>query len=84
MNNVTYQVSGLHCGACVNRVKNALTNAADSVEVTLTPPRATLRNPKQTLAELNQTLANVGDYRLSEAMDSAASGWLAKTKQWLT
>lgn len=93
MENVTYQVTGLHCGACVNRVKSALTNSANEVEVTLTPPRATLSNPKQDLAALNELLAHVGDYRLSPLDDvldhdpvanTSNISWLSKAKQWLT
>jgi copper chaperone CopZ len=83
MQKVTYQVSGLHCGACVNRVKNALLGSASEVEVTLNPPRAILSNPAHSLLELNQKLAEVGDYQLTEASESGASGLLTKAKQWL-
>lgn len=93
MENVTYQVTGLHCGACVNRVKQALADTAEGVEVTLTPPRATLNQPKQDLAALNALLAHVGEYRLSPLDDvldhdpvanTANISWLSKAKQWLT
>ena len=84
MQKVIYQVSGLHCGACVNRVKHALLNAASEVEVSLNPPRASLSNPTHSLSELNQLLAEVGDYQLSEVTESGANGLLAKAKQWLT
>lgn len=83
MQKVIYQVSGLHCGACVNRVKQALLNSASEVEVTLNPPRASLSNPSLALPALNQILAEVGDYQLSEVTESRATGLLAKAKQWL-
>lgn len=83
MQKVIYQVSGLHCGACVNRVKNALLSSASEVEVTLNPPRASLSNPSLALPALNQLLAEVGDYRLSEVTEASATGLLAKAKQWL-
>jgi len=83
MQKVTYQVSGLHCGACVNRVKNALLNSASEVEVAFNPPRVHLINPTQTLDQLNQQLAEVGDYQLSEVTESGATGFLAKARQWL-
>lgn len=83
MQKVIYQVSGLHCGACVNRVKQALLNSASEVEVTLNPPRASLSNPTQSLSQLNQLLAEVGDYQLLEVTEASATGLLAKAKQWL-
>lgn len=66
-NTSTFKVSGLHCGACVNRVKAALEPFADHVRITLLPPEASLDNCRASLEELNRALANAGDYSLSAA-----------------
>jgi copper chaperone CopZ len=82
MQTITYQVSGLSCNACVNRVKNALSPYAEQVEVTLNPPRAIMQNPTADLAQLNAALKPLGHYQLAEA--SAENGkknaleWLKK------
>lgn len=80
-----YIVSGMHCGSCVAKVKNALSDFAGAVEVTLNPPRVVLKESKAKLVELNQALAKVGGYALSEivepkiAKDAAepAQSWFA-------
>jgi len=38
----TYQLTGLHCGACVNKVTRALEPLAAGVEVSLQPMQVTL------------------------------------------
>lgn len=65
MPTMKYQVSGLTCSGCVNRVKNVLVDHADLVEVTLTPPEATLTNPKSDINALNNALSLIGNYQLS-------------------
>jgi copper chaperone CopZ len=62
----TYSVSGMTCGACVNRVKTTLSAFADKVEVTLTPPLATLTNAHAAINQLNTALSEVGHYVLAE------------------
>jgi copper chaperone CopZ len=64
MNEITYQVTGMSCGGCVNHVKNALIQFADQVEVTLNPPQVTLTNPKVDLSSLNLILSKSGNYQL--------------------
>ncbi len=68
-----YLVTGMTCGACVNRVKATLAPFAESVEVTLEPPQAILNNPHADLAALNDVLAQIGHYTLniSKKADSA-------------
>lgn len=82
MNIVTYQVSGLSCNACVNRVKNALAPYAETVEVTLKPPRAVLQNPTKNLADLNAVLIPPNHYQLSLVSDAGEKlnilKWLKK------
>lgn len=79
MPTITYQVSGLSCNACVNRVKNALQPYAEKVEVTLKPPRAVLENPSADLAQLNAALKPLGHYHLAEVSAEAES---SSVLQW--
>jgi len=65
MQTITYAVSGLTCGGCVNRVTQALTPFAEDVHVTLDPPCAILNNANSDLNKLNQVLSDVGHYVLS-------------------
>jgi copper chaperone CopZ len=66
MNTIIYQVSGMTCGGCVNRVKTTLSAFAENVEVTLAPPQAVLSAPSTDLQTLNIELSKVGHYVLSE------------------
>ncbi len=61
------EISGMHCGGCVNRVAKALRPLDPGVTVTLEPPRAVFSPDVQlTLAAVNETLAKIGDYRARE------------------
>lgn len=68
---ITYKVSGLTCGSCVNRVKSTLADFADEVEVTLTPPEVKVHNPKGDLESLNEALASAGNYQLTPFVTKA-------------
>ncbi|HSG94009.1 MAG TPA: heavy metal-associated domain-containing protein [Afifellaceae bacterium] len=58
------QITGMHCGGCVNRVAKALRALDAGVTVTLEPPRAVFSPGVQIpLATVNETLAKIGDYR---------------------
>jgi len=62
-----FEISGMHCGGCVNRVAKALRTIDAGVEVTLEPPRAQFSGASQVSAEhINALLAKIGDYRASE------------------
>jgi copper chaperone CopZ len=65
----TYDVTGMHCKSCVEKVSKALraTDGVTSAEVTLTPPKARVEMSHHVAAEaLNSALRSVGDYRISE------------------
>ena len=84
MTTTQYQVSGLHCDACVNRVKNTLEAHAETVEVTLTPPIATIENSKSDLNKLNIALSDIGEYQLSPTSSQSDSPLQPKDKKgWL-
>jgi copper chaperone CopZ len=65
-----YQVSGMTCGGCVNRVKTTLHAFAEHVEVTLEPPQVVLTAPSADLNALNNALKLVGNYQLSVKADA--------------
>jgi copper chaperone len=59
------QIAGMHCGACVKRVTNALKSVAPKVTVSLDPPRAVLDVAEALpLAQLAAALAQAGDYQI--------------------
>ena len=92
-NTQTFEIKGMHCASCVAKVQAALAPFADSVEVTLTPPRATLTNSSADIATLNPALANAGNYTLSpeapivasisHASETDAQSWFATYKPLL-
>lgn len=58
-----FEISGMHCGACVARAQKAVAPLAPGAVVTLDPPRLTL--PDGVVldqAALNAALAKAGDY----------------------
>ena len=62
----SFQITGMHCNGCVNRVTKALKPLADEVTVTLDPPRATLEAPTAvSLDAVRAALAKIGDYQAS-------------------
>ncbi|MFM2400352.1 MAG: hypothetical protein RL341_2509 [Pseudomonadota bacterium] len=72
MSTLTFEVSGMHCGKCVGRMTEAFSQWAESVQVTLNPPRLTLTNPRtQDVAKLAAIASAAGGYALSAA-DQAA------------
>jgi copper chaperone CopZ len=84
MQTIIYDVTGMTCGGCVNRVKNALQPFAAEVIVTLDPPQATLKQPSTNLAQLNQTLSKVGHYSLTPPTPHIQSNTVEETASWLT
>ncbi len=72
----TFAVSGMHCGACLGRIKAALQPFAETVEVTISPQRATLRNPKGriSLPQLQSAIATAGPYTISPLRDYEMQG----------
>jgi Cu+-exporting ATPase len=62
-----FQINGMHCGGCVNRVVKALKVLDAGVVVTLEPPRAIFsEGDGVSLDVVNAALARIGDYRASE------------------
>jgi len=62
----TYQVKGMHCGACVEKIQNAL-RPFGANEVSLNPPRLIFEsNTVPEIDRLNEEVARVGSYQLIE------------------
>ena len=62
-----FEITGMHCNGCVNRVAKALRALDAGVAVTLEPPRANFSDAAPvSLDSVNATLAKIGDYRASE------------------
>jgi Cu+-exporting ATPase len=59
----TFEITGMHCGGCVNRVTKALKGVAQDATVTLEPPRAVLEVPAPLALEAVQAaVAKAGDF----------------------
>lgn len=70
----TFQITGMHCGACISKVTAALQPFAAGVSVTLKPPRVTLTDTSTTtIATLQAAVAIAGAYTLSREADAQSS-----------
>lgn len=70
----TYDVTGMHCGSCTQKVANALrsTEGVTSAEVTLNPPQARVEMSRHIPTEtLDKAVRAAGDYRLSDSVAGA-------------
>ena len=64
----TYDISGMHCANCVERISTALKPFAKAVRVTLNPPQAILTESRtRDVIALDAALAKVGGYHLKPA-----------------
>lgn len=69
MTNKTYQIQGMHCQSCVQKITDVLKGLTDGVQVTLNPPRAIVRGDAlPDLAALNVAIATAGNYTLKEEL----------------
>jgi copper chaperone CopZ len=74
---VTYQLSGMHCGACVSKVTKALQPLASAVEVSLNPQQVSLKDVGATLVELQAALSAVGKYQITPlSVSGSEQAWL--------
>jgi copper chaperone CopZ len=60
----TYALTGLHCGACVNKVTQALAPLAAGVEVSLQPMQVALTEATADFEALKAAVENAGKYVL--------------------
>jgi copper chaperone CopZ len=60
-----FEITGMHCGGCVNRVTRALKPLATQVQVTLDPPRAVLEvEAPLTEDDVRTAVAAAGDFKV--------------------
>lgn len=79
----TYEIQGMTCGSCVQKVTAALQGLAATVEVTLNPPRAVLGG--ETIADavaLNAAVAKAGAYKLVEPATTVMQDEGSALKSW--
>ena len=62
--NTTYALTGLHCGACVNKIKQALAPLATGVEVSLQPMQVVLTGAIAGFKTLKTAVEGAGKYVL--------------------
>ncbi len=61
----TFEITGMHCGGCVNRVTKALKGVAQDATVTLEPPRAVLEVAAPlSLDTVKAAVAKAGDFEV--------------------
>ena len=60
MTTQVHPLSGLHCGACIDRVTRALAPLAEKVDVTLAPMQVMLTNPTGDFSTLQAAVAQSG------------------------
>jgi copper chaperone CopZ len=61
----TFEIMGMHCGGCVNRVAKALKMLTPDVSVTLEPPQAVLDAPTVlSVEQVKAAVAKAGDYQV--------------------
>lgn len=72
----TYNVEGMHCNSCIDKIRTALQPVAMSVEVTLKPPvvKLTATQPVS-IEELNKRVASVGKYQLFPGDEEKQQGF---------
>ena len=83
---IDYQITGMHCAACVKRVTAALQPFANTVTVTLEPPVARLIVDKLPAAEaLRDAVSAAGQYTIAPQVAVAAPVAAApESKSWLS
>lgn len=80
----TYEVQGMTCGSCVQKVTSALEGLASSVQVTLNPPRATLGGDAiADIGTLNEAVGKAGPYKLKPVGDALVAAAPDSEKSWV-
>ena len=68
MTKFSYSIEGMHCSACIDKIRSALSPHVNVTEVTLNPPLLQIEaETPPRLDELNAYLALAGDYKLHSA-----------------
>lgn len=66
-----YRIEGMHCAACIDKIKTTLSPHFKVIEVTLNPPQLQIEADKPPLlSDLNTYIALAGKYHLQPVTDS--------------
>lgn len=80
---MAYEIHGMTCQSCVQKVKDMMAQSNIAADVTLNPPRLILKNDAAaTLAELNKIVAPAGKYRITEIADDKSVVVAAAGRTW--
>lgn len=72
---MTYVIHGMHCNACVQKIKDALAQHNIAADVTLTPPRLIVQEAfPVSLEEINRILAQTGEYHITKNVQQQEGG----------
>jgi cation transport ATPase len=72
--NLSYHIHGMHCEACVKKIKSALSSHFKVIKVTLNPPLLQIAaNKEPSLNELNAHILKAGKYKLEPITSVAQS-----------
>jgi len=70
-----YVIEGMHCEACIEKIKMALSSHVNVIEVTLNPPLLKVEARRAPgLKKLNADLSLIGKYRLQPVIHNTGSG----------
>ncbi len=68
----TYRIQGMHCAACIEKIKSALSSKVKVNEVTFNPPQLQIEAEiAPQLDELNLFIATAGNYQLQSSSGSS-------------
>jgi cation transport ATPase len=79
----SFRIEGMHCAACVVKIKSALSPHYNVEEVTLNPPKLTIEAEKSPiLNELNTYISSAGKYKLHPIENGESSKEQASLKSY--
>lgn len=80
----TYNIEGMHCSSCVEKIKAALSPHIHLIEVTLNPPQLQVEaNKPPALNDLNAYISSAGNYKLQPTTNNTALDISEKTPSGL-
>lgn len=83
----TYQISGMHCGSCITKVKNELLkiNGITEANIQLTTPQATISMQKHIpISFLQEAVAKAGSFSLKDVEEkSGLQNAPVEMKSWI-
>jgi copper chaperone CopZ len=81
MQNKIFQISGLTCNNCANKVKIALNAAASQIDISPDLAQIKFADLKQQVNELNAQLSQIGNYKIGVEINASAPETILKPAQ---